>query len=114
MVVFAPFCEDEFYEITNDDAIVIIVKPNAKHLIEMRNEFYKSVVEAKDAKYSKFKLINSYNVSYEMNLSKEQTINLFMMTPFYHQIGVTKQKIFIENPIKTPIHADFLIEVLKK
>lgn len=113
LVVFAPFCENEFYNITNKDSTVIVVKPNYNHLIEMRNEFYGSVEGSKESKYSKFKLVKSYNVSYDMYLSKEQTINLFMMTPFYHQIGVTKQKEFIDNPIKTPIHVDFLIEVLK-
>lgn len=114
LVIFAPFVEQEFSKILDDNGIIVVVKPRQDHLLEIKNCFYSDIYPKEDANYELFKVVKSYSISYDMDLTEGEIINLFKMTPFYHQVGEELKNNFLINPPKTKVKADFLIEVLKK
>lgn len=113
LVVFAPFAEDEFYNILNDYGTIIVVKPKSEHLLELKNEFYDEIKTTKQEIYKKFSIYKTLNVSYRIFPDNNDVQNLFKMTPFYYQVNEKRAKINDFNA-KNGIKVDFLVEVLKK
>lgn len=114
LVVFAPFAEEEFYKILNDDGIIIVVKPNKNHLLEIKQQFYNNIKNKEQQSYKKFQLVKSRNIAYNIYPSKQQTLNLFKMTPFYYSVGEEKRRKFDDFEQKNGIKVDFFVEILQK
>lgn len=113
LVVFAPFVEDEFCKMIDDCGYVVVVKPRAEHLLEIKEQFYDLINETKKDAYNKFVPHKSFNLSYRIYPNINDLNNLFQMTPFYYQVGEKREKLS-ELDLKKGIKLDFFVEVLKK
>lgn len=85
LCVFAPRDEQEFRRILKPSGKLVVAAPGARHLFSFRGLVY----EAPDAIGQKgtvgegFRLLEQYNVNYDIHLETKQDIfNLFMMTPY--------------------------------
>ena len=115
--VFSPINVEECNRVLKDDGFLIRVLPRANHLIELRNIIY-SQVNSKDDKTFKIDTnemnsVEETNVTYSINLRKEDILNLVKMTPHYWKTSPhNKEKLNSYESLKVTI--DFRIGIFKK
>lgn len=84
--VFSPIDIDECNRVLKDDGIFIRVLPRTNHLIELRNIIY-SEVHLNEKVYKASDEDNEYveesNVTFDIELNKEEILSLLKMTPHY-------------------------------
>ena len=114
LVIFAPFVELELDRILSDSGTVVLVKPRAEHLLELKQQFYEQIKPVKVQTYKKFYVYKTINVSYNIYPSKDNLENLLKMTPFYYQVNDEKKQKLSKISLEKGIKVDFFIEVLKK
>ena len=84
--VFSPIDIDECNRVLKDDGVFVRVLPRTNHLIQLRNIIY-SEVHLNEKVYKANDEENEYikesNVTFDINLNKEEIISLLKMTPHY-------------------------------
>ena len=114
--VFSPIDIDEINRVLKKDGIFVRVLPRKNHLIELRNIIY-SVVNLNDKVYKpdneRDDYIKEVNVTYNLNLNKEEFTSLLHMTPHYWK-STPENKEKLEEYKNLDITVDMRIGVFKK
>jgi 23S rRNA (guanine745-N1)-methyltransferase len=114
--VFAPYCNDEFNRILQDNGNLIACIPGKRHLYSLKEAVYTSPYENDEQGYSlpNFTLMQQRKVSYTATITGSADIqSLFMMTPYFYKSpadGV--ERLYKLEKIETEI--EFIILVYKK
>jgi len=104
--IFSPYDFKELLRVAKENAIIILVIPNDKHLIEIKNLVYKNQQNytsnerllGKLQEHPNLKIVNTEQLTYNFNLNNQETIkNLFAMTPFYWKSSQDIQKILADK-----------------
>ena len=84
--IFAPVSK-EISRVLKDEGYFILVRPDAKHLYELKTAVYDSpyLNETDDVRVENMKLVNEYRIDSKAVLRNEELIDLFKMTPYYHK-----------------------------
>ena len=108
--IFAPYFDNEFNRILNDNKYLIIASCNTDHLYELKKEVYTNPYHNENVSKEIFRL-DSFNLLEEQDLTykifinnNDDLLNLFMMTPYYYK---TKEDDF--NKLKTIKNLDITI-----
>ncbi len=114
--VFSPIDINEITRILKKNGIFVRVLPRTNHLIELRKIIY-SKVNLKDKKYiadeNLCKYIREENVTYKIDLNKEEIESLLKMTPHYWK-STEENKNLLKEYNKLSITVDMRIGVFQK
>lgn len=92
--IFAPRNTAEFKRVLAANGLLLIVIPEADHLVELRSAFnLLSIEENKEIKLLEkfgedFQLTDAAQLKYELKLNRTEVANLITMTPNYHHQAV--------------------------
>ena len=115
ITIFAPIAREEIFRILKDDGYFILVKPDVRHLYELKAAVYEKpyLNEIEEIKIKGLKLINEIAISRKEKVVKEDLMNLFMMTPYYNTTSQNdKDKLKEIEELK--ISFCFLIDIYQK
>lgn len=115
--ILSPANYGEFYRILSDDGVVIKVVPNSQYLKELRETVYS---DNENATYSNDKVINHFkerlevintkNINYKFDISKELLPYLIKMTPLTWGESADKLNSILEKDISSiTIDLDIII-----
>ncbi len=113
--VFAPVPDAEAYRILKDNGIMIVVSPGEKHLEGLKKAIYCDVYDNEITKkeYAGFKLYETHSANDTINVTGENIINLFHMTPYYWKTSEKDaEKLSKITTLSTKI--EFIIRIYKK
>ena len=115
ITIFAPIAKEEIVRILKDDGLFILVKPNEKHLYELKQVLYDNpyLNEIEDINIEGLKLDKEIKIDNHTVLNNNDLHNLFMMTPYYNTTSPTdKEKL---NSIdELDVTFSFIIDVYRK
>lgn len=115
ITIFAPISKQEIKRILKDNGKFILVKPNQKHLFELKQILYDSpyLNEIINIKIEGLKLEKEIQIQKQTVLNNEDLQSLFMMTPYFNTTSIAdKQKL---NSIeKLDITFSFIIDIYNK
>ena len=114
--VFSPIDINECNRVLKDDGVFIRVLPRTNHLIQLRNIIY-SEVHLNEKVYKASDDENEYikesNVTFDIDLNKEEILSLLKMTPHYWKsTAENKEKLELYESLVITI--DMRIGVFKK
>ena len=116
--VFSPVSTSEISRLLTDEGQIIMIGPAEEHLKELTAHIYDEVLAHK-GNYSvldedkTFHLEEQIEIKEEINVQKEDILDLLKMTPYYWQTSIEKkEKILALSELKTTIH--FYIRTYKK
>lgn len=107
LCIFSPRDQQEFKRILKPSGMLLVAAPGPRHLYSLREFLYKDpeIIGQKGTVEKGFKLVEQYNVSYEIGLKNTQDLfNLFKMTPYSRHAEIET-----ENKLKTI--GEFVTEV---
>lgn len=115
--IFSPINTEECNRVLKDTGFLIRVLPRANHLIELRNIIYSQVNSKNDETFKidsdEMNSVEEINVTYSINLRKEDILNLVKMTPHYWKTSpYNKEKLNLYESLDVTI--DFRIGIFKK
>ena len=115
ITIFAPIAKQEIHRLLKDKGQFILVKPDEKHLYELKQAIYDkpylNVIE--DIEMQGLKLVKEIKINKKANLDNTDIHNLFMMTPYYNTTSKTdKDKLNEINNLE--INFSFIIDVYEK
>ncbi len=113
--IFSPFAPEEYKRVLKNNGVLVRVIPLKRHLIELKEQIYDNAYENpyEKAEAEGFKLAESKNLEYKINLSGNQNIeNLFKMTPYYYKTSRKDQQ-KLENIDNLEITCQFQIRIYK-
>ena len=115
LTCFAPIAYEEINRICKKDGYFILVRPNVKHLYELKEVVYTNPYdnELEEIKLNNFEIINEYSISNHSILDKQDILNLFKMTPYYHKTSMNDMNKLLEVN-QLDITFDFIISIYKK
>ena len=113
--IFSPKANEEFKRVLKDDGILIQVMPGEKHLIQLKQILYKNSVYENEVEfnYDGFKLKDKAQVSYNINVDKEDLMHLFSMTPYLYKTKLEDIKA-LDDINNLEITIDFVIAIWGK
>lgn len=115
ITIFAPIAKQEITRLLKDDGKFILVKPDVKHLYELKEIVYEKpyLNEIEEIQIDGLILDNEMKISEHALLNNEDIKNLFMMTPYYNTTSnVDKNKLNDVNQLDVTF--SFIIDVYKK
>lgn len=114
--VFSPIDIDEINRVLKKNGIFVRVLPRTNHLIELRKIIY-SEVNLNDKVYiadeNQYEYLREENVTFNMQLNKEEIQSLLKMTPHYWKC-TPENKIKLEEIDYLNITVDMRIGIFKK
>ncbi|HEX9025215.1 MAG TPA: methyltransferase domain-containing protein [Clostridium sp.] len=114
--VFSPIDINECNRVLKDDGVFVRVLPRTNHLIQLRNIIY-SEVHLNEKVYKASDEENEYikesNVTFDINLNKEEILSLLKMTPHYWK-STAENKEKLESYESLVITIDMRIGVFQK
>ena len=115
ITIFAPIAKDEIVRLLKDDGMFILVKPDADHLIELKQAIYDNAYqnEVEDIMIDNLSLIKHIPVKNKSLLDNTDLNNLFMMTPYYNTSS-RKDKDKLKSIDHLEVTFSFMIEIYKK
>lgn len=114
--VFSPIDINEINRVLKKNGIFVRVLPRANHLIELRNIIYSEVNLNENvylADENKYVYLREDNVTFNMNINKEEIQSLLKMTPHYWKSS-PENKSKLESFENLDITVDMRIGVFKK
>ena len=93
--VFAPVSDAEFRRVTKPGGILIYAAPSEEHLLDLKAAVYEKPYRNPKPDYAPegFSLLQRIPLREQIHLrSKEDLMNLFMMTPYYYKTGKADQE----------------------
>ena len=115
ITIFAPIAKEEIVRILKDNGSFILVKPNEKHLYELKEVLYDNpyLNEIEDINIEGLKLDKEIKIDNHAVLDNNDLHNLFMMTPYYNTTSPTdKEKLNSIN--KLDVTFSFIIDIYRK
>lgn len=115
LICFAPIAKQEIVRVLKNNGIFILVRPNIKHLCELRNVVYDNPYDNinEDIEIEGLKKIKEYSISSFASLNNEELKSLFTMTPYYHTTSI-KDKEKLNSINELSLTFDFIISIYKK
>lgn len=115
VTIFAPIAEEEILRLLKDDGSFILVRPDERHLYELKNAIYASAYlnEAKDVFVKGMKRVRQIPVSQKATVPHDDLLDLFMMTPYVNTTS-KEDKEKLEQIETLNVSFCFLIDVFKK
>lgn len=115
ITIFAPIAKEEIVRLLNDDGSFILVRPDEKHLFELKKAIYDSpyLNEVENIRIEGMCLDSEIKISNNATLNNEDISNLFMMTPYYNTTS-SKDKEKLKNIEMLEITFAFIIDIYKK
>lgn len=115
ITIFAPIAKEEIVRMLKDDGEFILVRPDEKHLYELKKAIYDNpyLNEIEDVNIDKLTLKKEYKISNVFTLNNVDINNLFMMTPYYNTTSL-QDKNKLKNIDNLQINFAFIIDVYKK
>ncbi len=115
VTIFAPIAGKEICRILKDDGSFILVRPDKRHLLQLKQIVYDHpyLNEAEDVVISGLTRTDQIKIEEEKTVSKEDLSDLFMMTPYYNTTSLTDKK-KLEKAGNTKISFCFIIDIFKK
>lgn len=115
ITIFAPIAKEEIVRLLKDDGIFILVKPDADHLIELKQAIYDKAYqnEVEDIMIDNLSLKKHIPVKNKSLLDNTNLNNLFMMTPYYNTSS-RKDKDKLKSIDHLEVTFSFMIEIYKK
>ena len=114
--VFSPIDINECNRVLKDDGIFVRILPRTDHLIELRNIIY-SEVHLNEKVYTASSEENDYveeeNVTFKIELNKEEILSLLKMTPHYWK-STPENKEKLETYESLNITIDMRIGIFQK
>ena len=119
--IFSPILPEAFNEVLSDEGYLIIAKPDIGHLATMREALFDDVREHDSDKFLQelapyFTLLNTYNVSTELELSADNLADLLTMTPYAYRAHSEKRQALLASVATETFatEAKFVIYILQK
>lgn len=115
VTIFAPIAEEEIVRILKDDGRFILVRPDVRHLIELKEAIYDQpyLNETADVQLKGMVRERQIAVSDRKLISKEDLRNLFMMTPYVNTTSA-EDKEKLDAIEELAVSFCFLIDIFKK
>ena len=115
ITIFAPIAKEEIVRLLKDDGMFILVKPDADHLIELKQAIYDKAYqnEVEDITIDNLSLIKHIPVKNKSLLDNTDLNNLFMMTPYYNTSS-RKDKDKLKSIDHLEVTFSFMIEIYQK
>lgn len=112
--IFAPISK-QIGKLLKKEGYFILVKPDVYHLYELKEAVYDNpyLNEVEDIKIDNLDLIKEYKIKDVKTLNKDDAIDLFKMTPYYHKTSL-KDFNKLEKITKLNITFSFIIDVYQK
>lgn len=110
--IFAPMVEKELKRALKSGGYFIYAVPGREHLMGLKKVLYENTYEneEKDTEYDGFEFTGRYSVKDKIEVSGEELVNLFKMTPYYYKTEKNAEdKLRKAGKITTEIHFDFLV-----
>lgn len=101
----------EFLRITKNQGYIMIVRPGKKHLLELKRLVYPMVYLNNDDPERKENLVESFNLSYQSLLNRQELIDLWNMTPYKYK---SEQLVEYKFPSELLLTFDFKIDIYQK
>lgn len=91
ITIFAPIAKEEIVRILKPQGKFILVKPDTDHLIELKKAVYDNpyLNEVAPIEITGLHLEKEINIQKQTNVKKEDILNLFKMTPYYHKTSLS-------------------------
>lgn len=115
ITIFAPIAKQEIFRILKDDGSFILVKPDVRHLFELKAAVYEKpyLNEVENIEIEGLKLVNEITISQKEKVAKEDLMDLFMMTPYYNTTS-QNDKDKLKEIEELDISFCFLIDIYQK
>ena len=113
--IYAPCKQEELQRTIKDNGVIITVTPASRHLYELRAEVYDDVRLHPETteNIEGFNLQEEKKLSYMMDLSGAQALNLLQMTPFAWK-ATEDLKTRLSSQEQFSCEADFMLRVYRK
>ena len=94
ITIFAAIAKEEIIRILKKDGAFILVKPDVRHLYELKQVLYEEpyLNEVEDIPIDNMHIEKHIPVSSSATLNSEDLYNLFMMTPYYNTTSPSDKK----------------------
>ena len=115
VTIFAPIAEEEIVRILKDEGRFILVRPDVRHLYELKQVIYDRpyLNEAEDVQVKGMAREKQIAVEDRRTINNEDLKNLFMMTPYVNTTSAAdKEK--LDAVEELAVSFCFLIDVFKK
>lgn len=115
ITIFAPIAKQEIVRLLKDDGKFILVKPDEKHLYELKSAIYDNpyINEVENIQIEGLKLDKEIKISNTAHLNNEDLQNLFMMTPYVNTTSISdKEKLNSITDLKVTF--SFIVDVYTK
>ena len=119
--IFSPILPTAFNEVLTNEGYLIIAKPDVGHLDTVREALFDDVREHDSDKFLQelapyFTLLNTYNVSTELELSANDLADLLTMTPYAYRARTEKRQALLAKVAieKFATEAKFVVYILQK
>ncbi len=115
ITIFAPIAKEEICRILKDDGSFILVRPDERHLLELKEILYEKpyLNDASRIGIEGLKLLKEISVSRKEKVPQEDLMNLFMMTPYCNTTS-QNDKDKLKQITETDISFCFLIDIYRK
>ena len=115
ITIFAPIAEEEIVRMLKDDGRFILVRPDRRHLIELKEAIYDHpyLNEEKEVLIKGLVREKQIRISRTVNVERPYIEDLFVMTPYVNTTSA-KDKQKLKSIEKLDISFCFLIDVFKK
>lgn len=113
--IFAPIADKEILRILKKDGEFILVRPDERHLFELKEKIYEHpyLNEVKDIELPGLKHVRQIAIESQSILDHKEIADLFMMTPYYNTTSPEdKEKAFSLDELK--VSFCFIIDVYGK
>ena len=113
--IFSPKANESFKRVLKDDGVLIQVMPGGKHLLELKEILYKDSTYENEVEfeYSGFNLKDNFEVSYNIDVDKDDLMHLFTMTPYLYKTKIEDIKA-LDDIKNLKITIDFVIAIWGK
>lgn len=100
--IFSPILPDEFHRLVSDNGYVVIAKPAANHLLEMREGLFEHIVAHDSEKFIDelapyFHLVKQTSVCNAISLTASQLADLLTMTPYAFRAQPARREALINR-----------------
>ena len=114
ITIFAPIARQEINRILKKDGAFILVKPDVKHLYELKEVLYEKpyLNEVEDIPIENMRIEKHIPVSGKALLDNEDLHNLFMMTPYYNTTS-PEDKAKLDSIDKLEVGFCFIIDIYR-
>lgn len=115
ITIFAPIAKEEIVRMLKDNGRFILVRPDEKHLYELKQALYDNpyLNEIDNIQIDGLTLDKQIKISNNALLDSIDINNLFMMTPYYNTTS-QKDKDKLNNIKSLNITFSFIVDVYKK